>query len=68
MSGEKIFWMHVHELSEQIGNGDLSPVDVVEALLQRIDSINPNPKSENHSSFFIRLRRSLPKIDKILIQ
>ncbi len=41
MSGEKIFWMHVHELSEQIGNGDLSPIDVVEALLQRIDSINP---------------------------
>jgi len=41
VSGEKIFWMHVHELSEQIGNGDFSPVDVVEALLQRIDSINP---------------------------
>ena len=41
MSGEDIFWLEIHELSERIGEGELSPVEVVEALLRRIDSINP---------------------------
>ena len=42
MSGEDIFWLEIHELSERIGEGELSPVDVVEALLGRIDSLNPD--------------------------
>ncbi len=41
MNGEDICRLGLHELSERIGEGELSPVDVVESLLERIDSVNP---------------------------
>ena len=41
MSADDICRLGLYELSERIGEGELSPVDAVEAFLARIDSINP---------------------------
>ncbi len=41
MQAEEISRLGVHALSERIGTGALSPVEVVRALLERIDALNP---------------------------
>ena len=41
MTSEDNSGLGLHELSERIGAGELSPVEVVEAFLARIDSLNP---------------------------
>ncbi len=40
-SGEKIIWMSAIELAKAIREGELSPVEVVDAFFDRINKINP---------------------------
>ena len=41
MDGERLCYLSVHDLAERYRRGDVSPVEVVDAHLQRIEALNP---------------------------
>ena len=41
MGAETLCYLSLHDLSGRIRRGDVSPVEAVEAFLQRIEQLNP---------------------------
>ncbi len=41
MDSHELHWLGIYELSRRIGTGELSPLDVVDALIERIEALNP---------------------------
>src|SRR5262249_30417550 len=45
MGAETLCYLSLHDLSGRIRRGDVSPVEAVEAFLQRIEQLHPRPSA-----------------------